>query len=100
MARRVIFVLVPFYIAVLSAIFWISRLNQSAGEIQERNVSQKLTPVQVQIPSVQFTEIAEASGIQFHHTCGAYGGLYLPEAVGPQRKRVFSGQCSDGMNDS
>lgn len=83
MARRVIFVLVLFYIAVLSAIFWISRLNQSAGEIQEQNVSQKLTPVQVQIPSVQFTEIAEASGIQFHHTCGAYGGLYLPEAVGP-----------------
>src|SRR5215831_19819729 len=32
---------------------------------------------------VRFTDITQAAGIHFEHTNGAFGGKYLPEALGP-----------------
>ncbi|HEX4604502.1 MAG TPA: CRTAC1 family protein [Candidatus Angelobacter sp.] len=47
--------------------------------------------------NVRFTDITQAAGIHFEHTNGAFGGKYLPEALGPGC--AFIDYDNDGFPD-
>jgi len=67
---------------------------QEAEQVAVRSISEA---VEVPVPTVQFTNITRASGIDFVHVNGAYGERLLPETMGGGV--AFIDYDDDGLQD-
>jgi len=71
-------------VALIAFVVWLSKQDDNVDPSTEHPVAGPATPAPASpsLPSVTFTDITEAAGIDFVHETGAYGERLLPETMG------------------